>query len=164
MAIVTLKHATITGKDATGTPITVTLAPGPADFSMDDLEAGLCEAIAVQSAGEFLEMVEGAKKAIGWSLTLLHDGKLTDASNGKPYDLAMKQGTFASGTTRDPGGVVWTVDVVLVLTREGVSSTVTLTNNRLRIGMGLALEGNTLTLTGTAYGTGVSGTLPVVVS
>ena len=164
MAIVTLKHAAITGKDAAGTPVSLLLSPGPADFSMDDLEAGLYEAIPVMNAGNFLELVEGPQKAIGWSLSLFQDGKLTDLSTGKPYDLAMKQGVFAAGTTADPGAIVWTADVVLVLTRSAVTSTVTLKNNRIKAGFALAQDGNKISMTGTAYGTGVGGTLPVVVS
>jgi hypothetical protein len=160
MAVYTLKHATLTGKDGAGSPISMTLSPGPVDFNIDAMEAGCVEAIPVYNGGTFLEMVEGPQVPANWSLTLLQDGKILDASTGKPVDLAMKTGYFASGTTTDPGSVVWMVDVVLVLTRAGVSSTLTLKNNRLKAGFSTAGDGNKIALTGTAYGTG--STLPVV--
>jgi hypothetical protein len=162
MPVFTLRNAVITGADATGSPISATLSPGPVDFSSDEEEAGGYEALPVMNGGDFLELVPGMQKFINFSLTLLQDGKLTDGATGKPFDLAMKQGTFAAGTTRDPGGLVWTVNVVLTLTRNGVTATKTFTNCRLKVGYSTAIDGNKIALTGTAYGTGTGGTLPVV--
>jgi hypothetical protein len=162
MSLVTLKHFSAVGSDASGSPINCSLSPGPGDFQTDDLEHNMCEAQAVYNCGTFLELTEGQQKAINFSLTMYQDGKLTDNATGKPLDLALKQGTFAAGTTRDPGGLVWTVNVVITLTRNGVTSTLTYTNVRLKVGFGLGADSNKLTLSGTAYGTG--STLPLVVS
>lgn len=157
MAVVTSKLvASIVGSDASGTPVNYTFGPFPGnmDLSLEGLQAGQVEGIAVLSNGTFLEMVEGDDVPVTFSITLLHDGKLIDNSTGKPLNMALKLGTYASGTTKDPGGLVWSVDVVVTMTRSGVSSTITLRNCRLTASFATAKEGNTISLSGTAYGTG----------
>jgi hypothetical protein len=157
MAVYTSKLvASIVGSDATGTPISYTFGPFPGamDLSIDGLQAGQVEALPVMSNGTFLELVEGDDVPVTFSITMLHDGKLIDASTGKPLNMALKLGTYASGTTKDPGGLVWTVDVVVTLTRSAVTSTITLRNCRLTATYATAKEGNTIALSGTAYGTG----------
>lgn len=162
MAIFTVKHATITGQDATGTPITKTLGPGAGNLTIGAIQAGLVEATPVYNRGTFLELVEGQQQAVEVGLELFQDGKVSLAAGAanSPSDLVLKKGDLAAGTTVDPGGQVWTVDIVLVMTRAGVTSTCTIKNCRCSMAWSEALEGNKLAISGTAYGTG--STLPVV--
>jgi hypothetical protein len=162
MAVVTSLHGTFTGKDSTGTPITVELKPSPGNVSFPDLEEAMREVTPIYNRGTFVELVYGSQKAQAFSLETMQDGKLTDVATGKPLDLALKQGTFAAGTTADPGGLVWTVNGTLVMTRNGVTSTVTITNARVKISVTEDPGGNKLAISGTAYGTG--STLPIVVT
>ena len=151
MAIATLKHGSVVGKDATGTPITLTLTPGPGDFQIQGLEAGDVEMIPVYNRGTYLEGVDGQDKAYQFSISLMQDGKLTDASTGKPIDLVLKQGTFASGVSTDPGLVSWTVDIVLTVTRSAVTSTITMLTCRCTIDFAEDAGGNKLSISGTCY-------------
>jgi hypothetical protein len=152
MAIVTAKHCSIVGSDAT--PVNFTFSPGPMDLQMQGLEQGQVEAVPVMNNGTFLELVEGDDKPVPFSITLFQDGKLVDNATGKPLNMALKQGTFSAGTTKDPGLIVWTVDIVITLTRSGVSSTITLRNCRLTVDFGTEKDGNKIKLSGIAYGTG----------
>lgn len=154
MPVHNLKHGSITGKDAAGVPVTVALSPGPMDLSIGDHEAGNVEAIPIMNAGTFLELVAGEEKSVEFSATIIQDGKVIDGSTGKPANLVLKQGTFAAGTTRDPGGVVWTGDIVFTTTRAGVSSTCTLKNCRFKMSYKTEMDGNKLSISGVAYGTG----------
>jgi hypothetical protein len=151
MAIPTLKHGSVVGKDATGTPIQISLTPGPGNFQIQGLEAGDVEGIPVYNRGTFLELVEGQDKAYQFSIELMQDGKLTDGSSGKPLDLVLKQGTISAGVTTDPGALVWTVDIVLTITRNAVTSTMTLSTCRCTIDFSEDAGGNKLSLSGTCY-------------
>ena len=57
MAVQTRKHVTIQFKDATGSPLTRTIGPGPGDFTFDGLEASNVEALPILDRGTFLELV-----------------------------------------------------------------------------------------------------------
>lgn len=165
MPVMTSKHAAAALYDATATPLAFTASPGPMDLAFDEIEAGNVEAIPVYNNGTFLELVEGQQKSVGWSLTIYQDGKLIDAVTGKPLNLALKAGTFASGTTGDPGGSsgVWTVaKMVVTLTRGGVTSTVTVWNSRIKAAVSLHPEGNQIKLSGIAYGDGSN--QPIVIT
>jgi hypothetical protein len=159
--IFTLKHGSIIGKDATGTPIDVDLAPGPGNMSIQGMEAGMVEGLPVYNRGTFYELVEGSQKGISFSIEVLQEGKFAaDGSTNRPGDLVLKAGTFASGTTTDPGGQVWAVDIVLTMTRNAVTSICTLKNCRVLVDFSEDANGNKVSISGTAYGTG--STLPVV--
>lgn len=155
MPVKTSKHASVVFKDGAGSPLTYTVTPTPMDLKYDEIEGDLDEAIKVMNNGVFYELVDGAQKEIPWSLTIYHDGKLIDASNGKPLNTVLKQGTFAAATTGDPGAVVWTLaEVVCTLTRGAAVDTVTLRNSRVKAGFELSPDGNKITISGIAYGKG----------
>ena len=80
MPVFTRKHVSILVKDATGTPITATLGPGPGDFSYSGLEEGDVEALPIYNRGTYLEMVVGDQKQITGSITVYHDGDQTGTS------------------------------------------------------------------------------------
>lgn len=151
MAIVTRKHASVKLKDATGTPLEATLGPGVGDFTIDGLEAGGVEGIAIYNRGSYLEMVDGDQKQITGSITLYHDGDLTDATNKTPIDGALKTGAFASGTTTDPGGVSWTTDIVYTATRGAVTHTITLPTCRCVVSYTEDAAGNQIKINWTCF-------------
>jgi hypothetical protein len=78
-------------------------------------------------------------------------------------DAILGTGHYSGETTADPGGVVWTGDVVVVVNRSGSVDTFTLNNCRLVVDYAEAQEANTLTINGTAYGKG-SSERPVVIT
>ncbi len=153
MAVITRKHGVVKLKDATGTPIEVTLGPGVGDFSISGVEAGNVEMVPVYNRGTYLEGVDGDEKQITGSITLYHDGDLTDASTKQPWDGVTKTGALASGVTTDPGGTgaSWTTDIVATWTRNAVVHTITLLTCRCVLDYGEAKEGNTITINFTCY-------------
>lgn len=153
MAVITRKHGVVKLKDATGTPIEATLGPGVGDFSVSGVEAGNVEMIPVYNRGDYLEGVDGDEKQITGSITLYHDGDLTDATNKTPWDGVNKTGAFSAGVTTDPGGTgaSWTTDIVWTGTRNSVVHTLTFLTCRCVLDYGEAKEGNTITVNFTCY-------------
>ena len=149
MAVKTRKHVTVTLKDATGTPITKVLGPTPGDFQIQGLQENNTEGLPIYSRGSFLELVEGDDVQIQGSITVYHDGNLTGTSVA---DAILKAGNFASGVTQDPGGVVWTLDTVVTVTRGADTDTFTLSNCRFQFDYNEDKEGNKLPIKFTCYG------------
>ena len=147
-------HGVATLQDQTGTPISVSLAPGEGNFSLSGLEEAGREAVAYQNRLTFQELLQGAEKEITGSITIAHEGTVTDAATNKPYDGMAKKGTFAAGVTADPGGLVWTTDIVFVTTRNAVAVTFTCNNCRVSMDYAEGAEGNLMTINFTAFGTG----------
>lgn len=151
MAVVTRKHGVVTMKDATGTPIVATLSPSLGDFSYSGAEAGNAEAIAIYNRGNFHELVEGDDKTITGSITLIHDGDLTDATNKTAIDAVMQTGAFTSGVSTDPGTVVWATDIVLTSTRSGLVHTHTFLTCRCTYDYNEANDGNKIVINFTNF-------------
>lgn len=152
MAVRTRKMVAVTFKDGTGSPISATLGPGPGDVKISGMEQGGVEAVAIYNRGTFLELVEGDQKQITFSITIYHNQDLTAASS--PVAALLKTNDFSSGVTKDPGGVVWTGNLEVVVTRSGVTDTFTLINARCMFDYTEGKEGNTISISGTAYGNG----------
>ena len=151
MAVVTRKHGAVAMKDHTGTPLSVPLGPGVGDFSYSGAEEGNSEAIPIYNRGSFQELVDGDDKTITGSITLYHDGDLTDATNKLPIDGVMKTGALSSGVTADGGAVKWTTDVVHTATRGAVVHTTTLANCRCTYDYSEANDGNKIVINFTCY-------------
>lgn len=156
MAVFTRKHGAVTLKDRTGSPIIATLGPGVGDFKVSGIEDGPtdgssytrpADAISVTNRGSHLEWVEGDEHPINGSITVLQDGSPTHATNKTPWDGVAKTGAFASGTTADPGAVVWTTDIVYTATRGALTITLTLKDCRCKLDYAEAAEGNTQSIT-----------------
>lgn len=130
-----------------------TFSPGGKEFSIEGLEEGGIEAIALIVDGDFYEWLPGAQTEKTFSTTVFHEGELTDGSTATLYDALMKTGSFAADTTIDPGGLVWTGNIEIILTRGAVSVTVTLPNVRLNLNYIASLQGNTMPVSGRWYGT-----------
>lgn len=150
-AVVTRKHGAVSMRTADGTPIAASLSPSLGDFSYSGAEEGNAEAIAIYNRGSFLELVEGDDKTITGSITVIHDGDLTDATNKLAIDAVMKTGAFSAGVSTDPGLVVWTTDIVLTSTRGGVVHTHTLTTCRCTYDYSEANDGNKIVINFTCY-------------
>lgn len=150
MPILTRRHLSAILKDATGTPITVTLGPGPGDLKLSDLEYGNKESVPIYDRGTFLEQVHGDDKQPSFSLTVYHDGDLTAAA--AVHAALNKTNDFASGVTVDPGGDVWALTLVVTITRSAVTNTYTLTNCRIKWDYSEAKDNNTIAISGTCYG------------
>ncbi len=149
MAVFTRKHVSVKFVDGTGTPLEKTIGPGPGDFTFDGIEEGGTEAVPVYSRGDFLELVYGDEKQITGSGTIYVDGDQTGSS---VIDAALKTGgTWASGVTKDPGGVVWTTDIVVTETRGATTNTYTFSNCRTVVKWTEGKEGNTLSFSFTCY-------------
>lgn len=151
MDVITRKHGAVAMKDATGTPISASLSPSMGDFSYSGAESGNAEAIAIYNRGEYYGLVEGDDKTITGSITVIHDGDLTDATNKLAIDAVMKTGAFSAGVSTDPGLVVWTTDIVLTSTRGGVVHTHTLTTCRCTYDYSEANDGNKIVINFTCY-------------
>lgn len=152
MAVRTRKMVAVTFADATGTPITATMGPGPGDVKITGLEQGGVEAVGIYNRGTFLELVEGDQKQLSFSISIYHNQDLTAAAS--PVAALLKTNDFASGVTKDPGAVVWTGNLIVVVTRSAVTDTFTLINCRCSFDYSEGKEGNMITISGTCYGNG----------
>lgn len=149
MAVQTRKHVSLQFKDATGTPLAKTIGPGPGDFTFDGLEEANQEALPVLDRGTFLELVYGDTKQISYSVTIYVDGDQTGTS---VLDTVLKTGTdWATATTQDPGGVVFTADLLVTVARGAVTNTYLLNNCRTTAKFTEGKEGNTWSFSGVCY-------------
>lgn len=145
MAIRNFKHGAVRIKDRSGN--TVNVSPGAGNFSISALESGDEEQEAVYNRADFLERVQKRKKLYTWSITIMHDGVLTAATKTAVLDAIRGTGGWA-GTTIDPGLVVHALDVDLIVTRSGVSSTIALANCHMTADYGEGETANQLTING----------------
>lgn len=162
MGAFTNKMTTVTGYDGAGSPISKTIGPGAGNLTHGEVQAGCVETTPLYNRGTYVESTEGQQQAIDFSIEIWQDGKVTGASGAtaSPADLVMKKGDFVAATTTDPGLVVHHFTVIAVLTRSGVTSTLTLTNCRGKFTWGEDAAANKISISGTAYGTG--SVLPLV--
>jgi len=145
----TSRHMTVTVKDGTGTPITATLGPGPGNLQFGSLEEAGTAAVKILNRGDFQELVYGEDNEIPFSITCHMVGDQTGESI---TDAINKTGNFASAVTKDPGGVVYSLDLTLTGTRGAVSFVYTFSNCRLKYSFSESLDGNKLNITGVCYG------------
>ena len=153
MAVKTLKHGVATFANNANTR-SIAMSPGPGNFSISEVEAGNVSAVAVINRGNFHELVEGAERSEEFSITLKHDGALRNAGAATVWNAILGLDQFASDASADPGTLVWTGNVTLVSTRSGAVDTHTMKNCRMRAGYSEAEDGNEITVSGTAYGSG----------
>lgn len=149
-----MKDITIlVGIDGSTVALSADLKCGPGDFAFDGVQEGFAAAQPIYCNGRFEELTEGAEEPVTGSVTIYHDGTLTDTVSGKPLDFVLKTGAFSSGTTVNPGGVgPWACDIVWTVVKGGVSSTVRFNTCRLKVGYSTAAEANTLALSWEAHG------------
>lgn len=153
MPIRTLKHGVVTFATAAGTK-SVALAPGPGNFTISEVKAGNCAAIPIQNRGVHHEWGIGPEEPVEFSITILHDTTLTNASAVRVWDAILGTGYYSGETTADAGAVVWTGNITLVVTRAGSVDTHTFRNVHLKAGYSENEAGNEITISGTAVGNG----------
>lgn len=153
MPIVTRKHGTITFADDTGTPITVNASPGEGNFQISGIQEGGWNAEAVFDRGAFYEWVYTQQAEISGSITVMHDGDLTDASTERLLDFITKAGAFTSGTSFDSGGEVWTGQATGSWTAHGATHTLVKGNVRCTADYAEGETGNQITINFRGFGT-----------
>lgn len=143
----------LSGLDGSTVALAADLKCGPGDFAFDGVQEGFAAAQAIYCNGAFEELTAGQEEPVTGSVTIYHDGTLTDSVTGKPLDLVLKTGLYASGTTVNPGGVgPWACDIVWTVMKAGVASTVRFNTCRLKVSYSTAAEANTLSLSWEAHG------------
>lgn len=159
-----LRHGLVTWVGADGVPIE--LAPGDGDASIGEVSANAREATPVRNRGDVIGMVEGNSQEVSFSITIRHAGPFTDPVARTAVDALLRTGAYSSADTRDPAGIAYTGRIRLDLVRQDRTCRVELHNVRAAIAYAETAEGNTISITGTAYGSSSGGvrTLPVVYS
>ena len=101
MAVRTRKMIAVTL--TTGSARSLTLDTYPGDINVSGLQAGQADAVPVLDRGTFAELVESDDTFPTASITVHHDGRLTDAVTAKIADMILKQGAASADTTIEPG-------------------------------------------------------------
>lgn len=150
----THRDVTVTLLDATATPITVEVGPGPGDLKMSGMNEADKEAVKVLDRGGFMELVYGDDVEVSFSITVYHAGGLSAA--GAVHAALDKAGDFASGVSTETNGTdVWCLNMKVVIVKGGVTNTFTLSKCRISWDYAESKDANTISLSGTCYG-GVS--------
>ena len=112
MARFTYRHLTVTFLD--GAALTMVAPGGPGDVSIDGLEEGNSEAVAVRERGSFVGMIEGDDIEQSFSVTVNVPAQtLTSGAQNRILDVVNKTGAWAAATTVDPFAAKWAVKVQL---------------------------------------------------
>lgn len=152
MALITRKHGLV---ELLGVGLSaLRLSPGEGNFTISGLTAGQIAEQPVMDRGEFLELTEGDQTFPTGSITVYRDGPQHSASNLTIMDAILKRSgsAAASGTTSDPGGVVWTAPLRFTENRGGAVNITNLPNCRFSLDMSEAQAANTMTINYTSYG------------
>jgi hypothetical protein len=162
MAVRTRKMVAVVLETGSATQYTLDTYPG--DVSMTGMEAGQTEALPILDRGTFAELVAGDDTFPSFTVTVHHDGDLTDAAAQKLGDMLLGQGKVSADTTTDPGGQAWCLKLVVTVTHPaGGVDTYTVGNARPRYDYTAAADGNTLSLTFDCYRPS-GGAAPIVLS
>jgi hypothetical protein len=150
------RSGTITLADATGTPISMTVAYEAGDFKLSGVAQGQMEVAMYLDRGDFGSLRKTNFTPCTFSFTA-HMTEISDATNKNLMDVVSKTGAWSSGvsTLGTATDVVWTVDVTWTVegTDAGDSTdhVVALTKCHCKID---ASEGdpNSFSISGTCYG------------
>lgn len=160
-----LCDGSITLRDGTGSPITVTVKFDNADFSVEGLAEDLRETVAYQSRGALNGIRHTTRTFPTFSFSC-QMSEFSSASANSVSDAILRNGAFAAAVSTAPGGAnadVYTLDVVITEegTNFGDSADHTFTMEDCRLTLNYS-EGdpNTFSISGTCYGA-VSGDLAI---
>jgi hypothetical protein len=167
MALSTVtKHFTdgsITLKDGTGTPLTLTVALSVGDLTISGVETDTLGRTvnAYETRGVLRSLRRGARVYPTVSFSA-HLADVTDASDKTLFDFILKRGASASNVSTTAGtGDVYTLDVVFTIegTDLGDAADHVITLEDVHFTSDLAEgEPNTISASGTIYGTVVGTT------
>jgi hypothetical protein len=155
------KHFTdgsVTFKDGTGTPVTLSVPFTMGDCSISGLaQDALGRATnAYETRGVLVGLRRGAREYPTFSMSLMVPD-VSDGSNVTPLDFIRKKGAYTSNvSTTTALGDVYTIDIVLTIEGtdlgDAADHTFTLEDVDCRADFAEG-EPNTLTINGTIYGT-----------
>ncbi len=124
------KDGTLTIEDATGSPITLTVAYEDGDFQASGWIEDHWEITEFRDRGEIYELRKSQEVPIEFSFSA-HATDLADGTEKTLLDVVMKTGAFASGvSTWGASAEVWTVKVTFAADASsfgGASSTIAMT-------------------------------------
>ncbi len=148
---------TITLSDGTGTPVTLAATYSLGDLSITGLGKHLNEQVAITSRGKLRSVRNGARSfpSVSFSAYITSYTGVTSAP-GSLMDFATGSGVYSSNASTLTGGDVYCCD--LTFTVEGTDlgdsadATITVTNVALRFDVAESMDGNTVSFTGTVYG------------
>jgi hypothetical protein len=106
------EHGTLTLRDGSPTPVTLTLAFERGDFAFSGLSAALNETAKVERRGQFVTAVHGARvyPTVSWSAWL---ADLTVASApSSALDFLLRSGAYASNTSTLGSGRPYAIDII----------------------------------------------------
>lgn len=150
------RSGTITLADATGTPISMTVAYESGDFALSGVMQGQMEIAMYLDRGDFASIRKTNFTPATFSFTA-HMTEISDATNKNLMDVVGKTGAWASGVSAAGTGAdaVWTINATWTIegTDAGDASdhVVALANCHCKID---AKEGdpNSFSISGTVYG------------
>ena len=150
------RDGTITLKDGTGTPLTLTVLYENGDFSASGFNQGNYEKNVYLDRGEFGSLRKTNRSFPTFTFSA-YMSDLSDGTNQNLFDIINKLGAYAAAvSTLGASADVFTLHVVLAVegTNYGDASDHTLTLNDCVTAIDFA-EGdpNKFTVTGTCYGT-----------
>lgn len=151
MARMSSRNTTVRFEDNLGAGLTV--GPGPGDFSHGATNAENTEKVRVMDRGRFDGHVEGEDLEQEWSITTqLRNEAQTDAVAARLQDFLRREGSFAGLESVSSNPDVWAFQVIVTMTVGGVTATRTLPHCLADHAFAEALEGNTLSVSGTNNG------------
>lgn len=160
-----LCDGTITLRDATGSPISVTVKYDNADFSIENLREDLREVVAYQSRGALTSLRHTTRVFPTFSFSA-QMAEFSAATAVSLSDAVLRNGAFAAAVSTATGGAnadVYCLDVVI--TEEGTNfgdssdHTFTLGSCHMTLSYNQG-DPNTFTISGTVYGA-ISGDLAI---
>lgn len=136
----------------TGSARTLTLDTYQGDVAISGNMAGYVESTPILDRGTYAEAIEGDDQFPTMTVTMWHDGKLTDAVTAKIIDMLNYQGAASADVTTDQGTVAKHIKATVTVTHPGGGvDTYTAGNARASYDYAAAADGNTISLTLTCY-------------
>lgn len=149
MSVFNVRH--ITSVQFISPQRTLSATPGGKTLQVAGLTAGDQDGLAVVADGEFIEWVPGDDKEKTVSGQVFMAGELTDGSVATVMDAMRGTGIFAADDTQDPGGIVWTTNLKINFSRNGVSAYILCENVRWETGLQSQIGGNLIPYSGRFY-------------
>lgn len=142
----TRRHFSIVAK-ISGVASTYSLSETPGDVTISGIASAYREVTRIMHRGQFAELVYGDDKPVSGSFELYQDRAWTSGGTQTFYDLLQRSGSFAAGSTYDPGGQVPTLEYLqFTETLGGVSSTISLPNVEISADYKVGKDGNMWTV------------------